>query len=86
MGTRFAQSYANLYMGDYENNYIMSQYPWKLCIDYLVFIWNNSKEECNKFTSFMHNNGWGLTLSREINSESINYLDITLFHEEGKIL
>lgn len=72
MGTRFAPSYANLYMGDYEVQYI-SKHPWKSSIflyrryiDDLVFIWNDSEEEFHNFTNFLNENDWGLTLCREI--------------------
>lgn len=93
MGTRFAPSYANLYMGRYEDQYILSNHPWatsivfyKRYIDDLVFIWNHSEKEFDKFTEYLNYNEYGVTLSGEISSVQINYLDVTLSHENGKVV
>lgn len=71
----------------------MSQHPWhnsivlyKWYIGDLVFVWNNTEEEFHNFTNFLNENDWGLTFSGKISNISINYLDITLFHEGGKVL
>lgn len=55
-------------------------------IDDLIFIWRGSQEEFNLFRDYINNNNWGLEFSGETNKESINYLDITLFHDKGNIL
>lgn len=55
-------------------------------IDDLIFIWKGSQEEFNLFRDNININDWGLEFSGETNTESINYLDITLFHEGSNIL
>lgn len=49
MGTRFARSYANLFMGYYESRYIQNPNPWaeniklyRRYIDDLFFVWDGN--------------------------------------------
>lgn len=93
MGTRFAPSFANLYMGDFENDYVYGEHQWnnqivyfKRYIDDLIFVWNGTETEWTLFTHHLNNNAWGLQFSGEINVNNINYLDISISHKEGKIV
>lgn len=93
MGTKFALSYANLYMGEFENNNIACHHSWrnniiayKQFIDDLLFIWKGSVKDFHEFTKYLNRNEWGLTFSGETHSEKIYYLDVTLFSEGERIL
>lgn len=93
MGTRFAPSYANRHMGKFETEYITNEQPWfdkiltyKRYIDDLIFIWAGPIREFEDFTNYLNDNDWGLIFSDDINPMSINYLDITLSHQDGKII
>lgn len=86
MGTIFAPSFTNVYVGDYEENVIYSDHNWKYniifykrYIDDLVFIWKGSIQDLKFFPEFLNSNDWGLTFIGDINSECINYLDVTFF-------
>lgn len=52
MGTRFAPCFANLYVGDFEKDFIYGNHGWKeniiffkRYIDDLIFIWNGSTQD-----------------------------------------
>lgn len=60
MGMRFAPSYANLFMGNFEKHYIQNPNPWsekiivyKRYIDDLFFIWGGSELEFHTFKSHL---------------------------------
>lgn len=83
MGTKFAPSYANLFMGNFEK--IMIQLPrwtnnivcYKRYIDYLFFIWKGDKEEFDFFVQYLNNNEWGLTFTSNISQTNLEYLDLS---------
>lgn len=52
-------------------------------IDDLIFIWKESQEDFLTFTNFINTNDWGLELSGETSTESIKYIDVTLFHDKS---
>lgn len=84
MGTKFAPSYANLFMGHFEHNMI-KQSAWKdniimykRYIDDLFFIWKGSAEDFHCFVDFLNNNQWGLSFTSNISKTNLEYLDIEL--------
>lgn len=92
MGTRFAPSLANLYVGLFKTLYIMSDHNWKKdivlykhYIDDLIFIWQGSEKDFELFNNYLNENEWGLTFTGTINPKQIDYLDITLFTIDNKI-
>lgn len=92
MGSRFAPSFANLYVGLFESLFILNDHRWtnnivqyRRYIDDLLFIWKGTKEEFSLFNDYLNDNNWGLVLSGSISHSHIDYLDITLFNEGKKI-
>lgn len=86
MGSRFAPSFANLYVGLFETLLIQNNHAWyknivlyRRYIDNLIFIWQGPEDDFKTFTSYLNDNNWGLTFTGSINSSSTDYLDITLF-------
>lgn len=93
MGTRFAPSLANLYMGQYEDLFIINQHQWrdkiiiyKRNIDDLLFVWDGTEPDFEAFKGHLNTNNWGLTLSGKINANNINYLYITLSSKGEKVI
>lgn len=93
MGTKFAPSFANIYMGGFEETYIYHKHNWsdniimyKRFIDDLIFIWKGEEKDFADFTKYLNTNSWGLTLSGDISSVSIDYLDVTLTNEGTRII
>lgn len=93
MGTRFAPSYANLFMGQYENLFIQSLHPWsknikgyRRYIDDLFFIWDGTEMEFNNFTIYLNTNDYGIKLTGKISPNTLEYLDIELRSEGDRII
>lgn len=70
MGTRFAPSYANLFMGLFESRFIQNKHRWssniilyKRYIDDLIFLWDGSEVEFKEFTNYLNQNHYGITLT-----------------------
>lgn len=66
MGTRIAPSYANLFMGKFEQRFITSGIPfvsninmYRRYIDDLFFLWQGTEEEARLFTEHINENQWG---------------------------
>lgn len=83
MGTQFAPSFSNLYIGLFKILHIMNSHQWKKdivvykrYIDNLLFIWWGSEEDFRLFTDYLNNNDWDLTFSGTISSKTIS---ISLF-------
>lgn len=55
-------------------------------IDDLLFIWDGSETEFLLFTDYLNTNSSGLNFTGELNSKTINYLDLILFTEGDKVL
>lgn len=92
MGSKFAPSFANLYVGLFESLFITNEHKWKenivlykRYIDDLLFIWQGSAIDFEDFKIYLNENDWGLNFSGVINPVSVDYLDITLFHDRDKI-
>lgn len=93
MGTKFTPSYANLFMGHFESQFIQNQHTWvenivlyKCYIDDLVLIWDGSDADFAKFTTHLNQNNYGTTLSGKITSDSVEYLDVVLTAQRNNIL
>lgn len=89
MGTRVAPSYANLFIGHFEETYIYSNPPfkekihlYKRYIDDLFFLWEGSEEEALNFTVYLNNNSWGISFSPEFGTLEIDFLDLSITHKE----
>lgn len=68
MGTHFAPSYANLFMGYFESTFIMNNTAWsnkiilyKRNIDEHVFM----ETDFESFYKYLNNNEWGISLMGE---------------------
>ena len=92
MGTRMAPNYANLFMGDLEDE-IIKNYPLKpLCwyryIDDIFFIWTHGREELDKFLEYANNNRHGMvfeTSDESISCEQVPFLDVLVIFKNGRL-
>ncbi|CAH2321250.1 Hypothetical predicted protein, partial [Pelobates cultripes] len=54
-------------------------------IDDLFFIWKGSEDCLNSFISHLNSNNKGIILTCEYSTNSINFLDLNIFIQDGKI-
>ena len=83
MGKKFAPSYANIFMAEWEED-IMQRVPtkpeiWKRYLDDCFTIWNGSKESLQEFFEFLNNDNPSIHLKMEISDTSVSFLDTVVF-------
>ena len=84
MGTICAPSYANIFMGKFEDTFI---YPFikDLCklylryIDDIFMIWTGTKEQFYQFYSTLNNCHHSIKFDHEISPNEVNFLDTTVY-------
>ncbi len=87
MGTRMAPSFANLYMGHFEEEYVY-KYPlqpwcWFRFIDDIKFLWPHGREELDRFINHLNYvgklNGGSLQFTAQISETCNDFLDTSLY-------
>ena len=90
MGTISAPSYANIFMGKFEESHI---YPYirHLCklylryIDDLFLIWTGTKQQFEDFICSLNNQHPSIKFSYQISNTSIYFLDTTVYIKNRKL-
>ncbi|CAJ0931890.1 unnamed protein product [Ranitomeya imitator] len=92
MGARCAPSFANLFMGWWEET---SVYPsrafrenvlyWFRFIDDIFFIWAGSREGCEDFLRMLNDNVYNIYLTFEISLSTVGFLDLRLIRQNDII-
>uniref|UniRef100_A0A8C5P7K0 Reverse transcriptase domain-containing protein n=1 Tax=Leptobrachium leishanense TaxID=445787 RepID=A0A8C5P7K0_9ANUR len=73
MGTKFAPSYANLYMAGWESQFVYGSHSWaqhkilsyRRYIDDVFFVWRGAEEDLISFLNGLDNLEWGIKLDRK---------------------
>ena len=85
MGTKLAPSFANLFMGDFEEKYVytykLKPLIWKRFIDDIFFIWTYGQDELDKFVQHLNGCHNTIRFTLESSVDSVNFLDITVHRE-----
>ncbi|XP_044129795.1 uncharacterized protein LOC122923137 [Bufo gargarizans] len=90
MGTKFAPSYANLFMGMFEDKIGFLSHPnikfYRRFIEDIIFIWKGDSAKLCKFIEELNSNDWNLTFTLEFSATSVIFLDLKLTIENNKII
>ncbi|XP_072007089.1 uncharacterized protein [Engystomops pustulosus] len=85
MGAKCAPSYANLFLGWWEENvvYRLEAYKtkvsgWFRYIDDILLLWTGSSEDCVGFISELNNNPWNIKLTSTLSTTTVDFLDISI--------
>ncbi|XP_063819095.1 oocyte zinc finger protein XlCOF7.1-like [Pseudophryne corroboree] len=85
MGTKFAPSYANIFMSEWEAQYVYgtcyensSIRFYRRYIDDLLFIWHGDDLSIDKFILHLNTNDVNLKFTHKSNRSVIDYLDLEL--------
>ena len=85
MGTKLAPSFANLFMGYFEDKFVYSYhlkpFIWKRFIDDIFFVWTYGQNELDNFVDYLNNCHDTIKFTLETSLLNINFLDITIPHE-----
>uniref|UniRef100_A0A8C5LZ93 Reverse transcriptase domain-containing protein n=1 Tax=Leptobrachium leishanense TaxID=445787 RepID=A0A8C5LZ93_9ANUR len=92
MGTKFAPSYANLYMAGWEAQFVYGSHSWahniplyRRYIDDVFFIWRGNEEDLITFLDSLNSQVWGITLENKWSREKITFLDLEIYISEGSV-
>ena len=88
MGTKLAPSFANIFMGDFEDKFIYS-YPvkpliWKRFIDDIFLIWTYGDNKLKDFVTHLNNCHDTIKFTLEQSLSTVNFLDITISKDTYK--
>uniref|UniRef100_A0A8C5QJ44 Reverse transcriptase domain-containing protein n=1 Tax=Leptobrachium leishanense TaxID=445787 RepID=A0A8C5QJ44_9ANUR len=89
MGTRFAPSYANLFMAHWEESFL-SLYPenlvcYKRYIDDIFLIWKGGENLLREFLVTLDQNSRGIKLTTIWSNTHINFLDLSIHIQDNRI-
>ena len=92
MGTKMAQSFANLFMGTLEIDFLKAwgsdKQPllWLRFIDDIFFLWQHGKIALKEFMTFINNFHKIIKFEHTSSPKQINFLDTTIFFNSiGKL-
>lgn len=92
MGARCAPSYANIFLGWWEE-LVVNQNPkiqknlilWNRFINDILFFWRGTLEDCLKFVEDLNNNTLNIHLTTHYSFSSVNFLDLKISLDNKKI-
>ena len=90
MGTKCAPSYANIFMGWFEQKFIfplltnLSDFYLRF-IDGIFLIWNGTKTEFDNFLKKINECHPSIKFEYEMSQTEINFLDTTVFKVDNKL-
>ena len=90
MGTKCAPTYASLFMGKFEERYILPMIRDRVrlylrYIDDLLMIWTDSEEELIKFLEELNKKHPTIKFEYEYSREKINFLDTTIINSGTRL-
>ena len=82
MGTRVAPSYANTFMGWFEDTFVYPHNPspivWKRFIDDIFIIWTHGRDSLNDFVSYLNGCLPSIKFEAESSTAEVHFLDVTV--------
>ena len=89
IGTKFAPPYACIYMDEVETEFLETQnfkpLVWMRYIDDIFFIWTHGEEKLKNFMNEFNNFKSNLKFTFESDSECINFLDLNVKLNNGRL-
>lgn len=83
MGKKFAPAYANIFMANWEKEALAKCQQKPVCylryLDDVWGIWTGSEKEFEEFVAILNSHDPSIKLKAEINKQSIDFLDTTVF-------
>lgn len=83
MGKRFAPAYANIFMANWEQEVLAKCETKPKCylryLDDIWGVWSESREEFDNFVQILNTHDPSITLKKEFDEHSIDFLDTTVF-------
>ena len=85
IGTKFAPSYAILFMGDFEeqalDGYHLKPWVWWRYIDDIFLVWEHGEESLMEFIEYLNSIHPSIKFTSKFSRESIEFLDVLVIRE-----
>ena len=82
MGTKVAPSFANIFMGWFEDTFVYTYKTqpllWKTYIDDIFMIWPHGHESLDEFVTYLNQTHKTIKFTAETSTTQVNYLDVTV--------
>ena len=89
MGTRVAPSLANVFMSEFEENYVYTYNPppdfFIRYLDDCLIGWSHGREEFDKFVEYLNSRLDNIKFTAEISEKAVPFLDIMVHLDEAEI-
>ena len=89
MGTRMAPSYANLFMGKFEREFLRTQTAlplvWWRFIDDVFAIWTHGEERLQMFLRELNNHHTSIKFTSNWSTEEVSFLDARVYIKNGRV-
>lgn len=89
MGTPFAPTYANIFMGSLETEFLSrctdKPHTYLRYIDDIFIIWGHGQDSLDKFVTFLNSFHPTIKFTSESSTERINFLDTTIYIDNGTL-
>ena len=89
IGTKFAPLYSVLFMAELEEEILreveLKPYLWWWFIDDIFFIWEYGEEKLKEFIDVLNKKHPTIKFTAEWSKTQINFLDVTVYLENGNI-
>ena len=89
IGTKFAPTYASIFMDEIITNFLDTQdfkhVVWFRYIDGVLFIWTHGKEKLEEFLKDFNNYHPNIKLTHEFNKENIPFLGFKVSLSRGQL-
>ncbi len=93
MGTKVAPTFANIFMGKFENDFVYTHPLYSKCliwlrfIDDIFFVFTGTLEELNQFFHDMNNTRHkSINFTMDFSRDKINFLDTTIQISNGRLV
>ena len=89
MGTRMAPSYANLFMGKFEREFLQTQTAlplvWWRFIDDVFAIWTHGEQQLQTFLWELNHHHTSIKFTANWSTEEVSFLDTRVYLKNGKV-
>uniref|UniRef100_A0A8C5MP74 Reverse transcriptase domain-containing protein n=1 Tax=Leptobrachium leishanense TaxID=445787 RepID=A0A8C5MP74_9ANUR len=89
MGTKFAPSFANLFMAEWEEPLVQGGGEniilYRRYIDDILLIWGGGEQSLEEFIATMNRKDINIKLETQWSKEEVNFLDLTIYRKDNGI-
>ena len=83
MGKKFAPSYANIFMADWEQRMLqeatLKPHNWDRFLDDIFMVWDHGEEALGEFFNYLNGDDPNVQLKQEADPQKVDFLDVTVY-------